>query len=99
MKINTPILIQNWLLNTNLSDIHVQVTLKFYSDNTNKSVLTLESQNLLCSITLWDTKMLEFIIVNSNTGDDIYLLDIECNNDTNIILQLNKCIEVFKENM
>jgi hypothetical protein len=91
MNINAPKILTEWVLNNKiLSSMTAELSLKYFTNKSKKATITIESDKLLFSITLWDTGMLSLILVNAISCEDIKSADIECLSKKDIIISLNK---------
>lgn len=101
MNIQAPTLLKAWYeANTDTMQrqgIKVELRLPLESDGLNKAALALEAEPLLGSLTIWGTGMLEYIVMQGETGDDIFSSDVECKSESEISETMNGFLENFQD--
>ena len=94
MKFNAPKILIEWILNNNkLSNVVAEISIKYITNEGKKSVITLETKELLYSITLWDTGMLSLILMNALSLSETKSIDVECQSKEDILRNLDRFIK------
>lgn len=75
--------------------VEVEVRRPSEADRFNKAMVGLSAEPLLCSLTVWGNGMIELIIVNSVTKQDLIFEDIECSSKIEVLEMLDRSLEKF----
>lgn len=98
MNIQAPLFLKIWFESNQAmmqqEGIKLELRLPSEEDNLNKAALALNADPLLASLTIWGNGMVEYIVVNCDSDEDIFSTDIECKNEQ----QLSEKLDVFLQN-
>jgi len=101
MNIQAPLFLKTWLESNQVmmqqEGIKFELRLPSEKDNLNKAALALDADSLLASLTIWGNGMIEYIVMNCESDEDIYSTDIECKNEQQLCEKLNVFLHNFKD--
>lgn len=101
MNIQASLILQDWLERNRTTilraGIKFELRLQSEKDTFNKAALTLDARSMLASLTVWGNGMVEYIVVNGDSGDDISSTDVECKDECDLDEKLDGFLLNFRE--